>query len=134
MKPTAKSPLCALAAKTAYGTALANVDWLHGSAESLLTITNLLIGRLFTRFVSTQCPDHPLRWGEISDCDAAAPRGWLLTSSFPPHFFLSSSFIAVIGLRQAIRQAAADKEVAESKAAAGAAAAIGEEQKTAAKD
>jgi hypothetical protein len=32
------------AAKTHYGTALANVDWLHGSAESLLTITNLLIG------------------------------------------------------------------------------------------
>lgn len=29
--------------KTAYGTSLANVDWLHGTAESLLTITNLLI-------------------------------------------------------------------------------------------
>lgn len=26
-----------------YGTSLANVDWLHGGAESLLTITNLLI-------------------------------------------------------------------------------------------
>ena len=32
------------AAKTHYGTILANVDWLHGSAESLLTVTNLLIG------------------------------------------------------------------------------------------
>jgi hypothetical protein len=31
-------------AKNAYGTSLANVDWLHGSAESLLTVTNLLIG------------------------------------------------------------------------------------------
>lgn len=30
-------------AKSAYGTALANVDWLHGGAESLLTVTNLLI-------------------------------------------------------------------------------------------
>lgn len=30
-------------AKLHYGTSLANVDWLHGSAESLLTITNLLI-------------------------------------------------------------------------------------------
>ena len=29
--------------KTVYGTSLANVDWLHGSAESLLTITNLLV-------------------------------------------------------------------------------------------
>jgi len=30
-------------AKTHYGTSLANVDWLHGSAESLLTVTNLFI-------------------------------------------------------------------------------------------
>lgn len=31
------------AAKVHYGVSLANVDWLHGTAESLLTITNLLI-------------------------------------------------------------------------------------------
>ncbi|KAL6759061.1 hypothetical protein V8C86DRAFT_2583977 [Haematococcus lacustris] len=30
-------------AKSHYGTSLANVDWLHGCAESLLTVTNLLI-------------------------------------------------------------------------------------------
>ena len=30
-------------AKSHYGTSLANVDWLHGTAESLLTITNVLI-------------------------------------------------------------------------------------------
>eukprot|EP00887_Chlorella_sp_A99_P007706 scaffold20.g7706.t1 len=30
-------------AKQHYHTALANVDWLHGGAESLLTVTNLLI-------------------------------------------------------------------------------------------
>jgi Protein of unknown function (DUF3593) len=35
---------CLRAAKTRYGTTLANVDFLHGPAESLLTITNLLIG------------------------------------------------------------------------------------------
>ena len=33
------------AAKLKYGTILANVDWLHGSAESFLTITNLFIGK-----------------------------------------------------------------------------------------
>lgn len=32
------------AAKTKFSTTLANVDFLHGPAESLLTITNLLIG------------------------------------------------------------------------------------------
>ncbi|KAL2635221.1 hypothetical protein R1flu_006700 [Riccia fluitans] len=30
-------------AKVHYGTSLANVDWLHGGAESLLTLTNLFI-------------------------------------------------------------------------------------------
>ncbi|KAJ3695192.1 hypothetical protein LUZ60_000569 [Juncus effusus] len=30
-------------AKLHYGTSLSNVDWLHGSAESLLTFTNLFI-------------------------------------------------------------------------------------------
>lgn len=30
-------------AKLHYGTSLSNVDWLHGGAESLLTLTNLFI-------------------------------------------------------------------------------------------
>jgi hypothetical protein len=33
-------------AKAVYGESLANVDWLHGGAESLLTIANILIVRL----------------------------------------------------------------------------------------
>ena len=32
----------AIAAKVLYGVSLADSDWLHGSAESLLTITNLV--------------------------------------------------------------------------------------------
>ena len=31
------------AAKVHYGTSLSNVDWLHGGAESLLTLTNLFV-------------------------------------------------------------------------------------------
>ena len=30
-------------AKDQYGTELANVDWLHGSAESFLTLSNVLV-------------------------------------------------------------------------------------------
>ncbi|CAI0408653.1 unnamed protein product [Linum tenue] len=30
-------------AKVQYGTSLSNVDWLHGGAESLLTLTNIFI-------------------------------------------------------------------------------------------
>ena len=33
--------------KTVYGVSLADVDWLHGSAEALLTVTNLLIVKGF---------------------------------------------------------------------------------------
>ncbi|CAI0408654.1 unnamed protein product [Linum tenue] len=29
--------------KVQYGTSLSNVDWLHGGAESLLTLTNIFI-------------------------------------------------------------------------------------------
>jgi hypothetical protein len=35
--------IISIAAKVHYGTSLSNVDWLHGSAESLLTLTNLFI-------------------------------------------------------------------------------------------
>lgn len=30
-------------AQVAYGTSLANVDWLHGAAESFLTIVNIMV-------------------------------------------------------------------------------------------
>lgn len=30
-------------AQTVYGTSLANVDWIHGGAESFLTLTNILL-------------------------------------------------------------------------------------------
>jgi Protein of unknown function (DUF3593) len=36
--------VCGATAKLHYHTILANVDWLHGLAESNLTVTNLLIG------------------------------------------------------------------------------------------
>lgn len=41
-------------AKVGYGTSLSNVDWLHGTSESLLCVTNLLIGA-----PSAQIPVRP---------------------------------------------------------------------------
>jgi heme A synthase len=38
-------------AKVAYGQQLANVDWLHGSAESLLTLANILVVLGFQRAI-----------------------------------------------------------------------------------
>ena len=39
------------AALKVYHKSLANVDFLHGSAESMLTITNLLIGEVMSCYV-----------------------------------------------------------------------------------
>jgi hypothetical protein len=41
-------------AKIHYGESLANVDWLHGSAESLLTIANLLVVIGFTTAIQAK--------------------------------------------------------------------------------
>lgn len=41
-------------AKVHYGEMLANVDWLHGSAESLLTIANLLVVIGFTTAIQAK--------------------------------------------------------------------------------
>ncbi len=38
-------------AKQAYGEQLANVDWLHGSAESFLTLSNILVALGFRQAV-----------------------------------------------------------------------------------
>ena len=35
--------------KSVYGQSLANTDWLHGGAEALLTMTNVLIVSLYSR-------------------------------------------------------------------------------------
>mmetsp|Transcript_3089 Transcript_3089/g.4382 ORF Transcript_3089/g.4382 Transcript_3089/m.4382 type:complete len:446 (-) Transcript_3089:336-1673(-) len=44
--------------KTVYGVSLADVDWLHGAAEALLTVTNLLIVKGFKDAMSTGSPNN----------------------------------------------------------------------------
>ena len=41
-------------AKTHYGTELANVDWLHGSAELFLTLSNILVVLGFRQAIISQ--------------------------------------------------------------------------------
>ena len=41
-------------AKTHYGTELANVDWLHGSAELFLTLSNILVVLGFRQAIINQ--------------------------------------------------------------------------------
>lgn len=41
-------------AQQAYGESLANVDWLHGSAESFLTLSNILVVLGFSRAIARQ--------------------------------------------------------------------------------
>ncbi|TAF56388.1 MAG: DUF3593 domain-containing protein [Oscillatoriales cyanobacterium] len=48
-----------LYARHAYGQELANVDWLHGSAEIFLTLSNILVVLGFERAVRSQSPTPP---------------------------------------------------------------------------
>jgi hypothetical protein len=41
-------------AKIHYGEMLANIDWLHGSAESLLTLSNILVVLGFRQAIITE--------------------------------------------------------------------------------
>jgi hypothetical protein len=41
-------------AQTAYGETLANVDWLHGSAELFLTLANVLVVLGFRQAVASR--------------------------------------------------------------------------------
>ncbi|CAN0406022.1 unnamed protein product, partial [Hapterophycus canaliculatus] len=51
------------AAKTEYNEILANVDYLHGIAESFLTLTNIFIVSAFRKAVISQQP-QPAASGE----------------------------------------------------------------------
>lgn len=50
-------------AKIHYGEMLANVDWLHGSAESLLTISNIIVVLGFSQAIA----QHQKKWKTKSD-------------------------------------------------------------------
>jgi len=43
-------------AQNVYGTSLANVDWLHGGAESFLTLTNILLVLGFRKAIAQKQP------------------------------------------------------------------------------
>ncbi|MBI4780341.1 MAG: DUF3593 domain-containing protein [Oscillatoriophycideae cyanobacterium NC_groundwater_1537_Pr4_S-0.65um_50_18] len=51
-----------LYAKVHYGTSLANIDWLHGSAESFLTLANILVVLGFRQAIA-QLKDQGLSSG-----------------------------------------------------------------------
>ena len=59
-------------AKLHYGTILANVDWLHGTAESLLTVTNLLL------VISLRDAVNSATGGKGTDSDLGSVKGALL--------------------------------------------------------
>jgi len=48
----------AITAQLQYGVSLADSDWLHGSAESLLTITNLVTVVAFRQALNSQAPPN----------------------------------------------------------------------------
>ena len=64
----------AIAAKILYGVSLADSDWLHGSAESLLTITNLVTVVAFRQALRAKERDSPMP----ESAESYAPMTWLV--------------------------------------------------------
>ncbi|KAL3693437.1 hypothetical protein R1sor_007088 [Riccia sorocarpa] len=58
-------------AKVHYGTSLANVDWLHGGAESFLTLTNLFI--VLGLRSALQTPEMESKRSEVKTEEEKAP-------------------------------------------------------------
>jgi len=51
-------------AQVAYGKSLANVDWLHGAAESFLTIVNIMVVLGFRQALSQQEGSQDIESGD----------------------------------------------------------------------
>lgn len=58
--------------KLTYGTSLANVDWLHGGAELLLTVANVLI----VRFLGSSASFYIIFW-RLTILDLTSPGVWI---------------------------------------------------------
>ena len=74
----------AIAAKLLYGVSLADSDWLHGSAESLLTVTNLVTVVAFR---------HALNWKEQQSEEIPAS-----VTSYGPMLGLAIPLILLAGV------------------------------------
>ena len=74
----------AIAAKLLYGVSLADSDWLHGSAESLLTITNLVTVVAFRQALAAK-----------EDTDLPTPKSSI---SYAPMTFLVVGLTALAGI------------------------------------
>lgn len=66
----------AIAAKLLYGVSLADADWLHGGAESLLTMTNLVTVVAFRQALAAVEQDRPMPASAVS----YAPMTWLVVA------------------------------------------------------
>ena len=64
----------AIASQVLYGVSLADSDWLHGSAESLLTITNLVTVIAFRQALDAKEKDRPMP----ESAQKYAPMTWLV--------------------------------------------------------
>lgn len=82
-------------AKQVYHDILANIDWLHGSAESFLTITNLIIVLGFRQGLNSMKKEHSESSTQVSEREkdssirASLPTATLLLSGFAAFHILS---------------------------------------------
>ena len=71
-------------AQSLYGKGLADVDWLHGGAESFLTLTNLFIVLGFRRAVAPESEAAPAgRRARAREGEGVRARWWCACARSP---------------------------------------------------
>lgn len=83
----------AIGAQVMYGVSLADSDWLHGSAESLLTVTNLVTVVAFRQALAGK--EEQLNMAENGNPNAAMP---ISATSYDPMIKLVTGLTALAGL------------------------------------
>jgi len=85
----------AIAAQALYGVSLADSDWLHGSAESLLTITNLVTVVAFRQALNSK----EGRLSALGNSSAAMPRS---STSYAPMIYLVGALTVLAAITAAV--------------------------------
>mmetsp|Transcript_239 Transcript_239/g.652 ORF Transcript_239/g.652 Transcript_239/m.652 type:complete len:515 (-) Transcript_239:22-1566(-) len=84
--------------KTTWGVSLADADWLHGGAEALLTVTNVLLLLGFRGALKGDAEASDAEWARLGAAAAAVAATILIATGVPVfHFEAHDAFLGGLG-------------------------------------
>lgn len=84
--------------KTTFGVSLADADWLHGGAEALLTVTNIMVLLGFRNALKGDAAGSDAAWARLSSAACVVAATVLIASGVPYfHFGAHEPFLGGLG-------------------------------------